>query len=86
MSDGAWSKIKRDIQRKSGTSGWQLRDLRRTFRSTMARLRGPRDLCEVLINHAQPVLDEIYDRYDRLEEKRDALERYENFLEALFKS
>jgi hypothetical protein len=49
----------------------------------MARLKVPRDLCEVLINHAPPVLDEIYDRYDRLEEKSEALEKYEKFLQAL---
>ena len=75
--------IRDDIQEKSGTSGWQLRDIRRTFRSNMARLKVPRDICEVLINHAPPVLDEIYDRYDRLDEKRDALAKYETFLEEL---
>jgi len=84
LSEGAWSKIKRDIQAASGTGDWQLRDLRRTFRSNMARLRVPRDLCEVLINHAPPVLDEIYDRYDRLDEKREALEKYETWLQTLF--
>lgn len=68
------------IQKESGTSGWQLRDIRRTFRSNLARLKVPREVCEVLINHAPPVLDEIYDRYDRLEEKRDALAKYEAFL------
>lgn len=71
------------IQRDSGTSGWTLRDIRRTFRSNMARLRVPREVCEVLINHAPPVLDEIYDRYDRLDEKRDALARYEEFIDRL---
>jgi hypothetical protein len=86
LSDGAWSKIKREVQAKSKTKDWRLRDLRRTFRSNMARLKVPRDLCEVLINHAPPVLDEIYDRYDRLEEKREALQRYEQFLEGLLKS
>lgn len=86
LQDGAWSKIKREIQAISGTKDWQLRDLRRTFRSNMARLKVPRDLCEVLINHAPPILDEIYDRYDRLEEKREALQRYELFLEGLLKS
>ena len=80
MSSGAWSKLRREIQAESGTRDWQIRDIRRTFRSSMARLRVPRDLCEVLINHAPPVLDEIYDRYDRLEEKRHALEKLETFL------
>jgi hypothetical protein len=83
LSDGAWSKIKREVQKKSGTKDWKLRDLRRTFRSNMARLKVPRELCEVLINHAPPVLDEIYDRYDRLEEKRAALAKYEALLSKL---
>lgn len=83
MSSGAWSKIRREIQAASGTSGWQLRDIRRTFRSNMARLRVPREVCEVLINHAPPVLDEIYDRYDRLDEKREALSQYEVWLQGL---
>ena len=80
---GALGKLKCEVMDASGTSGWQLRDLRRTFRSNMARLKIPRDVCEVLINHAPPVLDEIYDRYDRIAEKRDALAKYEAFIEAL---
>jgi hypothetical protein len=83
LSSGAWSKIKSDIQERSGTSAWQLRDLRRTFRSNMARLKVPREVCEVLINHTPPVLDEIYDRYDRLDEKREALARYEAHIQTL---
>lgn len=83
--EGSWGKLKAELFKAAGVKNWQLRDLRRTFRSTMARLGVPRDLCEVLINHAPPVLDEIYDRYDRLAEKRAALERYEAHLTALFK-
>ena len=86
LDAGSWGKIKREIQAASGTKDWQLRDIRRTFRSNMARLKVPREVAEVLINHAPPVLDEIYDRYDRLEEKRDALERYEQYLQLLLKS
>lgn len=67
----------------SGTKDWTIRDLRRTFRSNMARLKVPREVCEVLINHAPPALDEIYDRYNRLEEKREALAKYEAFIQAL---
>mgnify|MGYP003941022257 CR=1 FL=1 len=74
------NRLKAEIQEETGTSGWQIRDIRRTFRSNMARLRVSRDVCEVLINHAPPVLDEIYDRYDRLDEKREALEKYEAFM------
>lgn len=77
------NRLLREVKKESGTSGWQLRDIRRTFRSNMARLGVRRDVCEVLINHAPPVLDEIYDRYDRLDEKRDALLGYETFLQKL---
>lgn len=73
LTAGALNRMRNEIQEATGTSGWQIRDIRRTFRSNMARLKVPCDLCEVLINHAPPVLDEIYDRYDRLDEKREAL-------------
>jgi len=77
------AKAQREVKAASGTMDWQIRDLRRTFRSNMARLGVPRDLCEVLINHAPPVLDEIYDRYDRIVEKRAALAKYEAFIHTL---
>ncbi len=83
LTHHALPKLKREVMKASGTKGWQLRDLRRTFRSNMARLKVPREVCEVLINHAPPVLDEIYDRYDRREEKREALAKYEALIHAL---
>jgi len=83
LSFAGLAKIKAEVMKASGTKDWQTRDLRRTFRSNMARLKVPRDLAELLINHAPPVLDDIYDRYDRLEEKREALAKYEAFLIAL---
>lgn len=83
---GSLNRLKEEVQKETGTSGWTLRDIRRTFRSNMARLKVPRDVCEVLINHAPSVLDEIYDRYDRLTEKREALAKYEAFLISLHRS
>jgi integrase len=80
INPSSLNRILDEVQQETSTSGWQLRDIRRTFRSNMARLKVPRDVCEVLINHAPSVLDEIYDRYDRLEEKREALAKYEGFL------
>lgn len=73
-------RLAREVKANSGTSGWQLRDIRRTLRSNMARLKVPREICEVLINHAPTVLDEIYDRYDRIGEKHEALAKYEAFV------
>ena len=39
-----------------------------------------RDLAEILLNHAPEELDEIYDRWAYLPEKREALAKYEAFL------
>jgi len=86
LTAGSLNRFKREIEEETGVCDWTLRDLRRTFRSNLARLKVPRDVCEVLINHAPPVLDEIYDRYDRLEEKREALAKYEAFLLQLTRS
>ncbi len=80
VTAGSLARMKAEIQAEIGTKDWNIRDIRRTFRSNMARLKVPRDVCEVLINHAPPVLDEIYDRYDRVEEKREALAKYEAFM------
>jgi integrase len=80
LTSGALNKLRAEIQAETGTRDWQARDIRRTFRSNMARMKVPREVCEVLINHAPPVLDEIYDRYDRLDEKREALAKYEAFM------
>lgn len=81
FGDGSWGKLKRELDERSGVNGWTIHDLRRTFRSNMARLRVPRELAEILLNHVTGAnksdLDEIYDRYDYIEEKRAALAKWE---------
>ena len=68
---------------------WQLRDLRRTFRSNLSKLRVSREVCEIQLNHVTGAnksdLDEIYDRYDYIEEKKEALMKWESRLSELFK-
>lgn len=87
FNDGSWGKLKAEIDKASGVRDWQIRDLRRTFRSNMAKLRVPREIAEVLLNHVTGAnksdLDEIYDRYDYLDEKREALAKWENRLTIL---
>jgi hypothetical protein len=88
FQDGSWGKHKLEIEARCGVNGWQIRDIRRTFRSNnMARLRVPREICEVLLNHVTGAskndLDEIYNRYDYLDEKREALAKWEAHLVAL---
>ena len=77
---GSLAELRRDVQKDSGTSAWGAHDLRRTFRTNLARLGVGRDLAEILLNHAPEELDEIYDRWAYLPEKREALAKYEAFL------
>ena len=87
FNDGSWGKLKIELDKKSKVTNWQVRDLRRTFRSNMAKLGISREICEVLLNHVTGAnknqLDEIYDRYDYLSEKRDALSKWEQRLECI---
>jgi Arm DNA-binding domain len=82
FKDGSWGKLKTALAAKAGVTDWQLRDIRRTFRSNMAKLKVSREVCEILLNHVTGAnkndLDEIYNRYDYLDEKREALEKWEN--------
>jgi hypothetical protein len=86
---GSWGKLKKELDKRSGVTDWQVRDLRRTFRSNLARLKVPREVAEVMLNHVTGAgktdLDEIYDRYDRLAEKREALKKIETHLAKLLR-
>jgi integrase len=55
---------------------WVNHDLRRTVRSEMSRLRIDHDVKEAILAHAKPGLVGVYDQYELLDEKRDALERW----------
>jgi integrase len=54
---------------------WTIHDLRRTARSLMSRADIRPDIAERVLGHAIPGIGGIYDRYEYLSEKRDALER-----------
>lgn len=87
FNDGSWGKLKQEIDKRSGVSGWQVRDLRRTFRSMLAKLKVPREIAEIALNHVTGAgrndLDEIYNRYDYLQEKEEALTKLESYVKGL---
>ncbi|MEA2903043.1 MAG: hypothetical protein QOI12_430 [Alphaproteobacteria bacterium] len=88
FNDGSWGKLKKELDDLSQVFDWDFRDIRRTFRSNMAKLKVPRHIGEILINHVTGTrneLDEIYDRYDYIDEKREALSKYEMLLTTLLR-
>jgi integrase len=54
---------------------WTLHDLRRTARSLMSRAKVDADIAERCIGHISDTIRETYDRYEYLDEKREAFEK-----------
>lgn len=79
--ENEWRVIKRHLDKATGVKAWTIHDLRRTFRSLLPRLGVSRELAEILLNHVtganKSELDEIYDQYDYLDQKRAVLAKVE---------
>jgi integrase len=59
---------------------WRVHDLRRTCRSGLSRLHIESDIAELAIGHALTGVRKIYDRYDYLYERHEALEQWGDFV------
>lgn len=85
----SFSKALRRLHAVSGTSDWHLHDLRRTATSGMAGLGIEPHVAEKVLNHISGVISgvaAVYNRHDYMNEKRNALTKWGQFLEALPKS
>jgi len=67
-------KLKPDLDRASGVTGWTLHDLRRTARSLMSRAGVNTDHAERCLGHVIGGVRGVYDRHEYLAEKRQAFE------------
>ena len=68
-----FSKMKVVLDKAAKVTDWRLHDLRRTGRSEMARLKVDDVVAERILNHVPRGLIKIYNRYQYLDEKREAL-------------
>lgn len=68
-------KDRRQIQKDSGVLHWNTHDLRRTAITIMSRLNIKHHVRERVLNHAQGGVTGVYDQYDYLLEKRQALDK-----------
>ncbi len=62
-----------DLMGKVGIKHFTVHDLRRTCRSLLAELKIPSHTAERCLNHKIKGVEGIYDRYDYLDERREAL-------------
>jgi integrase len=81
----AWSKSKKALDKLATIEPWTLHDLRRTFRTGLARLGVQPQIAERLVNHisARTEMEEVYDEHTYMDEMRDAMNRWEAHLTAL---
>jgi integrase len=80
-----WSKLKRKLDKQSGVTDWVHHDTRRYFRSSLVRWGCcTAEIAERLIGHkVGGDVFNIYDRYDRLPEKRQAMQKYTERLQQI---
>jgi integrase len=83
-----FSKSKLALDKKLGPNfaPWTLHDLRRTFATNLAKLGTPIHATERLLNHTSGTMSGIvavYQRHDFQKEMRDAIEKWENCLQAI---
>ena len=63
-----------------GVGAFTPHDLRRTGRTGLAKLGVKVDIAERVLNHARERIEATYDVHEYLDEKRDALEKWEKHL------
>jgi integrase len=87
-----WSECKEAFDLACPIAPWQLRDLRRTFATKLAGLRVPPHIIERLLNHKLGTIQfggeisavaAVYNRHMYLDEMREAVTLWENYLSAL---
>jgi integrase len=74
-----FSDAKRELDAKSGVSGWRLHDLRRTCVSGMAALGVAPHVADKILNHQSGTISgvaAVYQRHQFLAERKEALERW----------
>lgn len=68
---------------KYGVAAFTPHDLRRTARTGLGRLGIKIDIAERVLNHARNRIEATYDLHEYIDEKRDALTRWAQYLERL---
>lgn len=62
---------------------WTIHDIRRTVRTNLSRLRIPTTVAEMMIAHAPPGIQQIYDQHSYIEERREGFELWSARLHGL---
>jgi integrase len=81
--NGAASTLRRLRKRMKNRLPFTLHDLRRTCRTTLSRLGADEETAELVIGHLPQGMSKTYNLYDRLPERRAAIEKWAKFVLSL---
>ncbi|TPO01488.1 site-specific integrase [Mesorhizobium sp. B1-1-5] len=89
-----YSKCKKDLDKKTLIDGkplenWTQHDLRRTLATNLGKRQVPPHIIEHILNHkaaSMTAVAKIYNRYQYVDEKREALQSWSDHIEGLVKS
>jgi integrase len=84
-----WSVAQKALLKETGLAHFTLHDLRRTFSTIHARIGTPIHVTEKLLNHVSGTISgvaAVYNRHSYLDEMKEALNNYEQFLSELLSS
>jgi integrase len=70
------TKVKAKVDEMARIAPWRNHDLRRTVETHLAEMGVDGDLRDAILGHAKPGMRRVYDRSERLAERRAALERW----------
>ena len=62
---------------------WSPHDLRRTVRTSLSRLRVPREIAELAIGHVKVGLIAAYDLWEAMDERREAFDKWGELLRTI---
>ena len=80
-----FSKAKAQLDRLSGVKDWKVHDIRRTVATNLTKLGVDRFLLQRVMNHTDASVTKIYDRYNYLDEKREALQKWADRLDDIIR-
>ena len=78
-----FSKSKNNINKHSKITDWKLHDIRRTVATNLSKMGYDRLLIKRILNHVDRDVTAIYDRYQYINEKKDALQQWAEKLDKI---
>jgi integrase len=80
---GGFNDRKKNLDARSGVSGYGLHDLRRSARTLLSRAGVAADIAEMCLGHAFVGVRGVYDRFQYIDEKREAFEALAQMVERI---